>query len=142
MRCFVVGCLGDGGGGCKASIDGVDVVSVDKERKEVKADTIRWRGVYMAGDNMLKDIFKDNDGRLGMQSRPAMFRSGSGDYRLSTWNSILDYIWMFAQSSRHLPFSCCISKALRPQSTFAPVPHPVHRRKGRAYPTRALGGER
>lgn len=68
MRCFVVGCLGDGGGGCKASIDGVDVVSVDKERKEVKADTIRWRGVYMAGDNMLKDI--------------------QGGQRWTTWNAV------------------------------------------------------
>lgn len=59
VRCFAVGCLGSDGGGCKASVDGVGVDSVDKERKGVRADTIRRRGACVAVDNMLKDAFKE-----------------------------------------------------------------------------------
>lgn len=63
MRCFVVvvGCLDGGGSGCKTSTDGDGVVSVDKERKEVRADTIRRRGACVAVDNMSKDVFKERD---------------------------------------------------------------------------------
>ena len=60
MRCFVVGSRDGGGGGCKASLDEVDAVSVDKERKGVKADAIRRRGACVTVDNMLKGEFKDD----------------------------------------------------------------------------------
>jgi hypothetical protein len=59
VRCFPVGCLIEGGGG-KASVDGVGVVSVDKERKGIRAVTIRRRGVCVSVDNMLKGVFKDD----------------------------------------------------------------------------------
>ncbi len=151
VRCFVVGCLGGGGGsgGCKASVDGVGVVSVDKERKGVKADTMRRRGACVTVDNILEDVFKQGR-RLGnaVTAGWQCFRSGSGNCRLPTWYSTLDYISMFPsidhtrRSRVRLPSSRYISETLRPQSTFAPVSHPFHRRKRRADPTRALGGER
>ena len=57
VRGLAVRCR-DGGGGGKASPDGV-VVSVDKERKGVKADAIRRRGACVTVDNMLKGVLKE-----------------------------------------------------------------------------------
>lgn len=121
VRCFAVECRDGGGGGCKASLDEVDVVSVDKERKGVRADAIRRRGVRVTVDNMLKGEFKDDKRRLMSAGNP-----GSGTAGIHT---------IFLSST----FS---SKTLHPQSTFAPVPYPIHRRQRRADPTRALRGER
>lgn len=38
VRDFVVGCLEGGGGGCKTSDD--EVLSIDKERMEIKGDVM------------------------------------------------------------------------------------------------------
>jgi hypothetical protein len=86
VRCFAVRCRGGGGGGCKASLDVVDVDSVDKERKGVKADAIRRRGACVTVDNMLKGEFKDDKRRLMMPSQPA---PGFGDCRLPHYISML-----------------------------------------------------
>lgn len=87
VRCFVVGCLGGGGGGCKESVAGVGVDSVDKEHRGVRVDTIRRRGACRT-DNMLHTLQGRRFG-MGMPSRP----TGYGPIRIRELpiSHVLDY---------------------------------------------------
>ena len=127
MRCFAVGCLGGGGGGCKVSVEGVGVDSVDKEHRGVRVDTIRRRGACRT-DNMLHTLQGRRFG-MGMPSRP----TGYGPIRIRELpiSHMLDYTTHWQMRKWKAGSYACMSYILY---RFGWSSVDVYRRFPAAYP--------